>query len=595
VTRALVAIPALSALAVVPLVVCLHVRPLDGDAFDFWNGQHSNYDFFSYYKAHLLVGASGLALAGLLAAAIRGTSGIRLLPTVVRVTFAGYAAFAIASALTSSSQGVALGGFPDRYEGLFTLLAYLVVAVASFCAFPTAADAGRVVTWLAWSASVIGVIGVAQYVGLDPFRSAWGRALIMPGSASQAAPLLAYPTEARAVYSTLFHYNNVGSYAAMVVPFLVAALATGVVPVRARRVAVAATVLTGVVWLVCGSRAGQLGGALALVTLAFLMRSRLRVRPTILGLSALAVIALIAAADLAISGRIHQRAAAWSADVVRLIAPPPPVVRSLPLELLSIDDSSVRLRIPTGDLEFRHEAGNLAALDGAHQAVRFAMKEEARGRFRLDDPRFADLDCTVGRINGQPALVVRNQGYVLNFLLLESGIRLALKTGRPVPTEPIQSFGFAGRQSLGSGRGFIWSRSLPLLQNALLVGFGPDCFAMMFPQHDFSGKFRVYGTSEMLVDKPHNYYLQTAINTGALSLLALVTFFVWYVTTAVRLQMSAPAHGWAGGLGLACVVGVIGYLLAAFFNDSVVGVAPVFWVLVGLGVRMNVEHGQPNR
>jgi len=32
---------------------------------------------------------------------------------------------------------------------------------------------------------------------------------------------------------------------------------------------------------------------------------------------------------------------------------------------------------------------------------------------------------------------------------------------------------------------------------------------------------------------------------------------------------------------------IISYCMAGFFNDSVVSVAPVFWVLLGLGIAMN--------
>jgi hypothetical protein len=270
----------------------------------------------------------------------------------------------------------------------------------------------------------------------------------------------------------------------------------------------------------------------------------------------------------------------------------PPSAQALPLELVSINGSAVRLRTATGGLELRHDAGNLAARDWAQHELQLAMEESDQGRFRVNDPRFADLACTVGRINGKPALAVRNQAYVLNFLLLDSGIRLALKTGRVVPAEPVRTFGFTGKEALGSGRGFIWSRSLPLLRKTLMVGFGPDTFAMVFPQHDFSGKFRVYGTTDMLVDKPHNFFLQTALNTGVLSAMALLLLFGWYVAAGVRLQMRAPAEATNGGMSLACLVGVIGYLGASLFNDSVVSVAPVFWALLGVGIRMNLEHGR---
>ena len=39
--------------------------------------------------------------------------------------------------------------------------------------------------------------------------------------------------------------------------------------------------------------------------------------------------------------------------------------------------------------------------------------------------------------------------------------------------------------------------------------------------------------------------------------------------------------------GLGIFVAVVGYLGAAIFNDSVVSVAPVFWILLGVGISIN--------
>jgi hypothetical protein len=41
--------------------------------------------------------------------------------------------------------------------------------------------------------------------------------------------------------------------------------------------------------------------------------------------------------------------------------------------------------------------------------------------------------------------------------------------------------------------------------------------------------------------------------------------------------------------GAACFAAFCGYVSAALFNDSVVSVAPVFWLLLGLGIGINVK------
>jgi F0F1-type ATP synthase assembly protein I len=39
--------------------------------------------------------------------------------------------------------------------------------------------------------------------------------------------------------------------------------------------------------------------------------------------------------------------------------------------------------------------------------------------------------------------------------------------------------------------------------------------------------------------------------------------------------------------GAAIFLAICGYLVTNFFNDSVVGIAPIFWVLLGLGFICN--------
>jgi hypothetical protein len=254
-----------------------------------------------------------------------------------------------------------------------------------------------------------------------------------------------------------------------------------------------------------------------------------------------------------------------------------------------IDPAAIHLKTPNGALLIRYEAANLSIFDEERLQPLAIVREPRTNRVRIDDTRFSQFVCTLGRIGGKPAFVMRQDDYVLNFLLLDSGIRLALKTGRPLTYEKVETFGFEGRETLGSGRGYIWSRSLPLLKRTLLTGYGPDTFAMVFPQQDLVGKFRVYGTTDMVVDKVHNSFLQTALNTGVLSALLLATLFLWYLVTSAQIYFGGHLPDAGHIVGLACFAGVAGYLGASLFNDSVVGVAPVFWALLGLGIRLNVE------
>ena len=136
-------------------------------------------------------------------------------------------------------------------------------------------------------------------------------------------------------------------------------------------------------------------------------------------------------------------------------------------------------------------------------------------------------------------------------------------------------------------RGYIWGRTIPLLKDYLLLGAGPDNFPFEFPQHDYLGKWWAYGTTNMVVDKPHNLYLQIFMNEGGIALLAFLVMAGAYLVDSIRLYAWRKGHTLPEILGIANCLAIIGYLFAGFFNDSVVSVAPIFWILFGAGVALN--------
>jgi hypothetical protein len=149
------------------------------------------------------------------------------------------------------------------------------------------------------------------------------------------------------------------------------------------------------------------------------------------------------------------------------------------------------------------------------------------------------------------------------------------------------AIGFDGKEKLGSARGYIWSRSLPLMLENPLVGHGADTFFAEFPQGDLLAKLYSYGTTQMIVDKPHNLYLQIGINHGVIALLAFVAMMMAYLIDSFKLYALRGKYSVQQVIGAAIALAVIGYLGAGFFNDSIVSVAPIFWALFGVGIAVN--------
>jgi hypothetical protein len=153
----------------------------------------------------------------------------------------------------------------------------------------------------------------------------------------------------------------------------------------------------------------------------------------------------------------------------------------------------------------------------------------------------------------------------------------------------VDYIGFEGMEYFASGRGYIWSRSLPVALGYPIVGAGPDAFSLVFPQNDVQGKMRYMGNPYMVVDKPHNMYLQLAVNTGVLSLAAYLAIIVLFLKDAFPQAALGEAPGeqtWAYALRFGSVAGVCGYMFAALSTDSTVSVSPIFWIALGLGFAL---------
>ena len=128
-----------------------------------------------------------------------------------------------------------------------------------------------------------------------------------------------------------------------------------------------------------------------------------------------------------------------------------------------------------------------------------------------------------------------------------------------------------------------------ILPNVIFKGYGPDNYCLAFPQDDFIAKLNAGYNANDIIDKPHNMYLQIAINTGMISLLALLTLWGIYIISSFKLYFKTNYDSLAKIVGVSCTLSVIGYLVAGLFNDHIVSVSPLFWIILGLGISINIR------
>ena len=553
-----------------------------------WSGPKTDYDFFSFYKAASTVSLAVAALAAVVAVRRAATGAFP--PAFQLALVALYTALALASALTSPYPAIVWQGFAGRYEGFWVLASYLALMVSSYALFDEAVKLRTLAWCLACSSMVISGIGLLQRARFDPFRTRLGRTAILPSAFTGRIESVIFRLPDGQIYSTLGHYNYVGSYAVLVLPLLVVLALSGE-RTSLRVVSRVAAGMLAAVWIACGSRAGLVGGACAAVALLVALRHVWLKYTWRVAAGVLVVLAVTLLARPRLFGRAATSA---GAGIANLLSPVGEAERarfeSLPVRAASVVDDQLRLETRRGELVVVNHGGTLSVADATGRPLEVFV-ETATNRVSITDERFSGFELLNGTLNGRPVIVVQQGPFLMRFLLTAGGFEYVSEGGRPLPLSAVASWGGTGHEDAASARVYIWSRTIPLLRNTLVMGYGPDTFAAAFPQQDFVGKYLAYGTSEMLVDKPHNFYLQTALSSGVLSMIVLMGLFLSYARASGRAYWSQFLREEAWFTGLGCFAGIVGYLGAGIFNDSAVSVAPVFWVLIGAGMRANTLHG----
>lgn len=126
----------------------------------------------------------------------------------------------------------------------------------------------------------------------------------------------------------------------------------------------------------------------------------------------------------------------------------------------------------------------------------------------------------------------------------------------------------------GSGRFFIWKRVIELIAMKPWFGYGISNLQIPFKEFFQEDMIKVFGYFAVL-DKAHNEYLNIAVSSGIPSLIAYLGFVLLTLRKGL-VRIKKEPFTWP------LMAAVLAYLTQALFNVSVVSVAYIFWVLLGL-------------
>lgn len=159
--------------------------------------------------------------------------------------------------------------------------------------------------------------------------------------------------------------------------------------------------------------------------------------------------------------------------------------------------------------------------------------------------------------------------FVVTTVLLPTNDGIIVKRALSIPDQMVSAVQY--EDTAGSGRVYIWKETIKLIKENWAFGVGPDHLQITMP----SGR---------IMDKAHNIYLEIAVTMGIFALISYLVFMSFFL----RL------HYCRDELGFLFFIMVFTYLLQGFFNNDVIMVLPLFWIVLGLSLanikRINREY-----
>lgn len=579
-------------LTIVPLIVRIKETHCGQETLDVF-GPKAETEMFSQNKAICLMFFSII----LLIIAIAFCKQIfekkdKIINSILILSFV-FLVLTLSSALFSNYKQIALWGVYDRAEGFFTIACYILLFVYSIFTFKTTKDFKCVLIPIIIVVVINAFIGVFQFAGQDLLKTSLGKifANVDPDSVSTLF-------DSGNLYGTLYHYNYVGSFAAIVIPILIGSLFFE--DDVFLKIVILITIACAF-WLLFGStsRAGIVG---VLFTILFSIIVFGKVlfkhwKPVVIAVSCL--LALSIGLNFAMGGKLFRRIPSLVSDAVSIFktSDKSDFKNSLPIQdIQNKEDGSIEITLPNDVLKISHTADGYVFKNSKDEIVNYEKKIDTKAKTKIystTDETFKNISFRFGPYltkTKDDGLLLYLNGAPQFMFGLRDDTTIHLINGnskKDIELEDPESIGFAGKEKLASSRGYIWSRSLPMLRNTLLLGNGPDTFVFEFPQNDLLGKLYAYDSATTIVDKPHNLYLQIALSEGVIALLAFLGIILIYIVDSIKLYALKSKFTETEIMGISVFLAVIGYLFAGIFNDSVISVAPIFWVVLGVGVAVN--------
>lgn len=535
-------------------------------------------DFFLYYKSVLVTvaGVMMLVLLGWQISKMRRKNMLVNSNTKIFIPLIIYLVLVVLSSLFSKYGYFCTHGMPDQFENVWNLIAYVVAVFYCYYLVVYQDTENMMLSIITIGVALVGLLCFFQFLKLDIYRAIY------------AGEGYSFSFDKGVVYGPFYNINYVGYYTLLFEPILLVMI-YAYKDVKIKILSAILAVLLLVALIGAGSLTGEVAlAAVIIFAVVFLLIKQMKNKRTIWLALALVVVACVGS-FVVLWPRLNNYIQASNTG-------------KTDLESIYTHDDWVEINYKGEKLLVQMVPGDsvltFCILDQNQKQIPIQYETADAGYYyyTVQDDRFDQMTFTPATMDDDSTkygffVTIGDKAWSFTSQMTDDGTYYFYSnTGKLTKlTEENTSEDFAPLKkvsSLANGRGYIWNKTIAILKNYILFGSGADTFTLAFPNDDFVDKYN-NGYDGLIISKPHNLYLQIAVQTGVISLICFLVFYAWYFISGVRIYYKQKLDTPLSFIGFAIMLGTLGYMISGLANDSTITVAPMYWALMGMGIGIN--------
>ena len=583
-------LPLLLLILIQPLI--MRVQPLESQfsKYTWYSDKAYHIDIFLYWKSIFIIVIVVAMLIVMFITKVKSANFAKtygLKGNYWILCLLGYEILVLLSTILSHHRNYGFNGVNEQFESIWIIFGYGIIMLFTFFMIKNGDDVYYIVKSLVILSFILGIVGIFQFIGFDFFSTDIGKSIITPEKYSDLSKNIKAYFEGNMVYMTLYNPNYAGVFCAMLL-----AVVAALIYVTQSKIYKLVCGITLVLLVLCGYGTRSTAFLISCICSVFIAILFYAFNFNKFGTKLKLII-------------LKHYKVSMSVFIMVLVLGAALVVYKIDVLSTDVENSRLQDIIVTDDnisFVFGDNALN-TKFEFSDESIEFYFEDvngtELKHEMQTDnmihilDDRFRDIHFTIAQGEKAYTLVAMikqpdtNEYMPFQFADTKEGYRYINIYGKEDAIEAAETAVFQNVPRLASGRGYIWSRSIPMLKDTLILGKGADSFVFEFPHNDYVGRFNA-DFYDVLVTKPHNLYLQIAIQYGCIAMICFMAICIIYLAQSFRIYFNINNDiNHLKIIGFSIMISVITYLISGLVNDTSVTITPLFWILLGMGLKVN--------